>query len=269
VFPVHLNGQCADMAGIAAVAARHGLAVVEDACHALGTRHVGAGPVGSCPYSTMATFSTHPVKAIAMGEGGVVTTNVAAMGERVARFRNHGMTRDPAAFKERELAFAGDGTAHPWYYEMAEVGVNYRAPDILCALGLSQLKKLPRFVARRQALAERYDSALRSLAPLVEPVPRMPWSGHAFHLYVVQIDFAAARITRDAVMQALRADGVGTQVHYIPVHRQPYYRERYGALSLPGADAYYRGCLSLPIFPAMTEADVDRVVRALSAVLAN
>jgi UDP-4-amino-4,6-dideoxy-N-acetyl-beta-L-altrosamine transaminase len=269
VFPVHLNGQCAAVTAIRRLAERHGIAVVEDACHALGVRHEDGEPVGSCPHSALAAFSLHPVKAIAMGEGGVVTTNDPALAERVARLRNHGMTRDPSRFQDAGLAFAAGGAAHPWYYEMAEIGFNYRAPDILCALASSQLGKLERFVARRQALAARYDRALGPLAPLVEPVPLVSWSGHAFHLYAVRIDFAAAGTTRDAVMAALRARGIGSQVHYIPVHRQPYYRERYGALSLPGADAYYARCLSLPIFPAMEESDVDRVVDALAASLGH
>ncbi len=265
VFPVHLNGQAADIAGIRR-ALPENVAIVEDACHALGAEAEGA-PIGACRATAAACFSLHPVKAVAMGEGGVVTTRDPTVAERARLFRNHGMSREPATFTNAALAFAADGTPNPWYYEMAEPGQNLRAPDILCALGLSQLRKLPRFVARRQTLATRYDARLAELAPLVRPVPRVRWSGHALHLYVVLIDFAAARMDRAAAMAALRARGIGSQVHYLPVHLQPYYRKRYGDLHLPGAAAYYARCLSLPLFPAMTEQDVDRVVDALAETL--
>lgn len=260
--PVHLNGQCTDMPALRAIAARRGIALVEDACHALGNLGVGA-----CRDSVMACFSTHPVKAIAMGEGGVLTTNDPALAARATRFRSHGMVRDPAAFEDRIAAFGADGAANPWYYEMPEFGFNYRTPDVLCALGLSQLRKLDRFVARRRTLAARYDTMLAEFAPELRPVPRATGSEHAFHLYAVLIDFAAVGAGRAEIMHRLRAKGVGTQVHYLPVHRQPYYRRRYGDLVLPGGDAYYESCLSLPMFPALAESDIDRVVAALRHAL--
>lgn len=258
VFPVHLNGQRCDMAGIAAAAARHDLVVVEDACHVLGGANVGA-----CAHSAMSAFSLHPVKAIAAGEGGVVTTNDPALAKRMARFRNHGMVREPDDFVSPDSAFDGDGNLNPWYYEMPELGFNYRLSDIHAALGLSQLAKLDHFIARRRTLAARYDIALTPLAPLIRPIGRMRGQNPAWHVYVVLIDFEKVGKSRAAVMNALRAKDVGTQVHYIPVHRQPYYRARYGALSLPGADAYYAHALSLPLFPSMSNADIDRVVEAL------
>ena len=261
VFPVHLNGQRCDMTGIAAVAARHGLVVVEDACHVLGEKGVGA-----CAHSAMSAFSLHPVKAIAAGEGGVVTTNDSALAERVARFRNHGMVREPDRFIAADAAFDNDGNLNPWYYEMSELGFNYRLSDIHAALGLSQLAKLSQFIARRRALAARYDSSLTALAPWVRPIGRMPGQNPAWHIYVVLIDFEKIEKSRAAVMNALRVKDIGTQVHYIPVHRQPYYRNRYGMLSLPGADSYYARALSLPLFPSMQDADVDRVITALRAI---
>lgn len=260
VLPVHLNGQRCDMAGIAAVAARHGLVVVEDACHVLGENGAGA-----CAHSAMSAFSLHPVKAIAAGEGGVVTTNDPTLAEQVARFRNHGMVREPGRFIATDDAFDNGGNLNPWYYEMPELGFNYRLSDIHAALGLSQLAKLDRFIARRRALAARYDSGLAALAPWVRPIGRMPGQDPAWHIYVVLIDFEKIGKSRAAVMNALRAKDIGTQVHYIPVHRQPYYRARYGAFRLPGADAYYARALSLPLFPSMRDADVDRVIEALHA----
>lgn len=260
VFPVHLNGQCCDMAGIAAVAARYGLAVVEDACHVLGGLDVGA-----CAHSAMAAFSLHPVKAIAAGEGGVVTTNDAAIAERIARLRNHGMIREPDRFVNQGEAFDDCGSPNPWYYEMPELGFNYRLSDIHAALALSQLAKLDRFIATRRTLAARYDAGLAALGPLIRPVGRMPGQNPAWHLYVTLIDFERIGKSRATVMAALRAKGIGAQVHYLPVHRQPYYRTRYGALHMPGARSYYARALSLPLFPSMDEADVDRVIEALRA----
>ncbi len=262
VVPVHLNGQCCDMPSIKPLADQHGLRTVEDACHVL-----GAARVGACEDSDMAVFSLHPVKTIVAGEGGVVTTNDGGLAERLSRLRNHGMVRDPQQFQLRPEAFDKQGDVNPWYYEMPEVGFNYRLSDIHAALAKSQLAKLDRFVAGRRTLAARYDAALAKLAPVVRPVARMPGQKPAWHLYVALIDFAAIGMSRGGVMRALRERGIGTQVHYMPLHRQAYYRDRYGELKLPGADAYYARALSLPLFPAMTEADVDRVVDALEAVI--
>ncbi|MEX2129057.1 MAG: UDP-4-amino-4,6-dideoxy-N-acetyl-beta-L-altrosamine transaminase [Xanthobacteraceae bacterium] len=258
-FPVHLNGQVCDMAGLAAAAARHGIALVEDACHVLGLDGIGA-----TAHSAAACFSTHPVKAIATGEGGVVTTRDADAAERMRRLRSHGMVREPGQFTNRELGLE-DGAANPWYYEMSEIGWNYRMPDILCALGIAQLKKLDRFHARRRAIAARYERLLAPLAPAIRPVSRAA-STHGWHLYVIHADFRTLGTTRARLMKALRAEGIGTQVHYIPLHWQPYYRRRYGAISLPGAEAYYQRCLSIPMFPAMSDADVERVAAVLAQI---
>lgn len=272
VFPVHLGGQCCDMAALAPIAADHGLSVVEDACHAIGTTYESQtgsrASVGSCADSDMAVFSMHPVKTITMGEGGVVTTNDPALAARLKLFRSHGMIREPELFENDDLGFDNQGNPNPWYYEMSDVGFNYRSPDINCALGLSQLAKLDRFVAARQALACRYDDALAPLAAVLKPISRVPGCTPAWHLYVVLIDFEEAGTDRAELMAKLRERGIGTQVHYIPVPEQPYYRKRYGDMALPGAAAYYRRCLSLPLFPGMTEDDVDRVAGALGDLLA-
>jgi UDP-4-amino-4,6-dideoxy-N-acetyl-beta-L-altrosamine transaminase len=269
-IPVHLNGQCCDMEGLKAVADRHGISLIEDACHAVGSTYPAPSndrvTVGSSPASVAACLSFHPVKTIAMGEGGAVTTNDPKMAAAMRRLRSHGMERTPAQPVYPEYAQDADGSANPWFYEMTDVGWNFRATDIQCALGLSQLKKLDRFIARRQELVARYDAALRPFAPLIRPVARVG-GDPAWHLYVALIDFAALGKSRAVVMRALSAAGIGTQVHYFPVHLQPYYQERYGKQDLPGANAYYARCLSLPLFPAMADADVDRVVAALAQIV--
>jgi UDP-4-amino-4,6-dideoxy-N-acetyl-beta-L-altrosamine transaminase len=267
---VQLNGQSADMEAIANFAKARDLQLVEDACHALGAEQYLAGnasaKVGACARSDMACFSLHPVKGMTTGEGGVVTTKDPVLAERLKRLRNHGMSRNPATMVNRDLAFDDDGKPNPWYYEMTEFGYNYRLPDLLCALGVSQLGRVERFVARRQEIAAIYDRLLKPLAPRITPVPRVPWSSNAFHLYAVHIDFAALGRTRAQVMARLVEEGIGTQVHYLPVHRQPYYTERYGVIPLPGADAYYRHCLSLPIFPTLQDDEVERVAAALASL---
>jgi UDP-4-amino-4,6-dideoxy-N-acetyl-beta-L-altrosamine transaminase len=256
VLPVHLRGDTVNLPDLAALAGQAGAVLVEDAPHALGSTMTygnAAERAGDARHSAMATFSFHPVKTIATGEGGMVTTNDAALAERLRVMRSHGMVR-PAG-------------SDPWWYEMPEPGFNYRLPDILCALGLSQLAKLPRFAARRRALAKAYETALTPLAPVVRLAARPAWSDPVLHLLCVLIDFEAAGRTRRQVVEDLRAKGVGTQVHYIPVHRQPYYRARYGELTLPGAEAWYDRCLSLPLYPGMADEDVGRVVEALKKVL--
>ncbi len=269
VLPVALAGQTADPVALQAIAGRAGAIVVEDACHALGASYGEGIALGACRHSDMAVFSFHPVKTIAMGEGGAVTTRAPELAEKLARFRSHGMVREPARFGDRNLGFDADGSPNPWYYEMPEPGYNYRASDVHCALGTSQLGKLDRFVARRAAIARLYDAKLAKLAPRVMPLRRLPGCVPAWHLYVALIDFKGLGMTRGAMMRALHAHGVGTQVHYLPVPRQPYYRHLYGDLALPGADAYYERCLSLPLFPQMQDEDVDRVVDALERVIAR
>jgi UDP-4-amino-4,6-dideoxy-N-acetyl-beta-L-altrosamine transaminase len=264
VFPVHLNGQACDLEAIAAICRRHDIAAVHDAAHSLGSDY-GGGRIGSD--GALHAFSFHPVKTVVMGEGGAVTTNDAVLAEAMKRMRNHGTTRAPADFVHPDLAFAADGQINPWYYEMPAPGFNFRASDLHCALGLSQLAKLDRFVARRRALAARYDSMIGELAPVVRPISRVEGCDPAWHLYVALIDFPATGTDRAAVMRALKARGIGTMVHYLPVHRQPYYRDRYGEESMPGAMRYYERALSLPLFPDMRDDDVERVLAALADVL--
>lgn len=256
VLPVHLRGDVCDLPALKAMASAAGAVLVEDAPHALGSVAAFGNevhPVGDCAYSAFASFSFHPVKTLATGEGGMLTTNDAALAAKARSLRGHGMVR-PAV-------------AEPWVYEMPELGFNYRIPDVLCALGISQLAKLDRFVERRRTLAARYQTLLAPLSPLVRLAASPSWSDPALHLLTVLIDFEAAMTTRAAVVESLKAQGVGTQVHYIPVHRQPYYVNRYGLAHLPGADAWYDRCLTLPLYPGMTDEDPERVVEALARAL--
>ncbi len=271
VLPVHVNGFVADMVGLREVADRHGLEVIEDACHALGSLHPAGNGVtarsGDCALSRMACFSLHPVKTMTTGEGGVTTTNDARLAERMRLLRNHGMTRDPATFTIASQARDRDGSVNPWYYEMQALGPNYRITDFASALGLSQLRKLDRFIARRREIAALYDRLLESLEPAICPVWADRRQTPALHLYAVLIDYNLIGKSRAQVMAELKAQGIGTQVHYLPVHRQPYYRGLYGELDLPGSTRYYDRVLSIPLYPDMTDADVERVVAALKMVM--
>jgi len=271
VFNVHLNGQCGDLPGLSEISNSHRLWRVEDAAHAFGTCYDSDSSrkpqkVGSCADADMVIFSFHPAKNIAMGEGGAVATNDPVLDRNVRRARDQGLERDQTGFTQSEMAYSSGGLLNPWYYEMTEPGFNYRASDIHCALGLSQLGKLDHFIARRAALTVLYDRALERLRPLVMPIARQG-GAPAWHLYPALIDFESLGVERAAVMAAMRESGIGTQVHYIPVHCQPYSRRRYGHLSLPGAEAYYDRCLSLPLHPNMADQDVERVVDALTKAL--
>ncbi len=258
VLPVHLAGQCEDVAAMASLAHAAGAVLVEDACHAVGSRHEG-DMVGSCRHSVFASFSFHPVKTIAAGEGGAVTTNDAALADRLRRLRSHGIERDPARMQRQ----AGE----PWYHELTELGWNYRLSDIQAALALSQLKRLDQFAARRRELAALYDGVFETLAPKIQPLARTPGCDPCLHLYPVRIDFEAQGVSRTEVMAGLQARGIGSQVHYIPVSDQPYYLGLYGRQDLPGAQRYYARTLSLPLFVGMEDGDPLRVADALVEVL--
>jgi UDP-4-amino-4,6-dideoxy-N-acetyl-beta-L-altrosamine transaminase len=254
VIPVHFGGEPCDMAAVAELARVYGFRVIEDASHALGARYRDTS-VGACRYSDVTVLSFHPVKLVTTGEGGMALTNDPAVARRMARLRSHGISRDPA-----DMTREPDG---PWYYEQLELGFNYRLTDIQAALGMSQMSRLDRFLSLRSALAGQYDRALSDL-----PVQTQRVSGYAssaWHLYVIRV---AAGI-HETVFRQLRALGIGVNLHYIPVHLQPYYRGlgfREG--DFPEAESYYREAITLPLFPAMSDAEWNRVIDACRAVLA-
>jgi dTDP-4-amino-4,6-dideoxygalactose transaminase len=265
VLPVHLGGRLCDMAGIERVCTQHGAIVVEDASHAVGGVDAFGTSVGACANSAAATFSFHPVKTLAAGEGGMVTLNDHERAERMRRLRNHGVTHDVALMTE-PASMDEKGDRQPWVYEQVELGFNYRMNELEAALGLSQLAKLDRFVARRRALADRYETLLAPLAPVVKLAPKGAGEP-GLHLLTALIEFEAAGARRAELMRRLSSEGISTQVHYIPLYRQPYFKARYGAMRLPGAEAYYARVLALPLFPAMQDSDVDRVVETLARAL--
>lgn len=269
VLPVHMNGQSGEMAEMAEFARANDIKIVTDCCHALGADYVAGGRPGDGQFEDYGTFSLHPVKSIAMGEGGVVTTSDPKAAERMRMLRGHAMEKRPDQWQGSAKERADDGTANPWYYEMQMLAYNYRATDIQCALGLSQLGKLPTFIAKRRQIADWYDKHLSGFSNHLKPIDRSAACLSAWHLYAVQIDFDAVGKDRAAVMKELAAEEIGTQVHYVPVSSQPYYTERYGEQDLPGAQFYYQQALSLPIFPAMEEADVMRVATALRQSLTH
>ncbi|HYD79816.1 MAG TPA: UDP-4-amino-4,6-dideoxy-N-acetyl-beta-L-altrosamine transaminase [Paucimonas sp.] len=258
VVPVHFSGQSCDMARIAELAGRYGFTVIEDASHAIGGRYRGK-PVGCCDFSDMAVFSFHPVKIVTTGEGGMVLTNRDDLHAKLKLLRSHGMTRDPQLMDAEP-----DG---PWYYQQIALGFNYRLTDMQAALGSHQLLRIDEFVARRHALADRYDALLRDL-PLILPW-RYPDAHSALHLYVVRLRLEAIGKSHRQVFDELRQRGIGVNLHYIPLHLQPYYR-RFGfrAGDFPEAEQYYREAISLPLFFGLTDDMQDQVVAAMREVLA-
>lgn len=272
IIPVHFAGQPVDLATIHGLASNHGARVLDDACHAIGGsyRHDNTDiSIGGSPHANLTAFSFHPVKHVAMGEGGAVTTNDTELANRLRLFRNHGMQREQFALSD--MAYGPDGKPNPWYYEMHQLGYNYRLTDIQAALGLSQLERVSWSVNRRRELATVYRRLLSETfeQEQVYPLNQSPDVTNAYHLYVVQIDYQKFGTDRASVMNRLRQEGIGTQVHYIPIHLQPYYRDCSGTAEagFPGAEEYYSRALSIPMYPDLTDDDCHRVIDTLRFVL--
>ncbi|MEG4441127.1 UDP-4-amino-4,6-dideoxy-N-acetyl-beta-L-altrosamine transaminase [Microcoleus sp. AT9_B5] len=256
VVPVHFAGQSCEMEQIFALSRKYGFTILEDASHAIGARYQN-NPVGSCLFSDMAVFSFHPVKIITTGEGGMVVTNREDLYEKLIRLRTHGITRNPELMQ---------GESHGlWYYQQLELGFNYRMTDIQAALGASQMQRLDEFVAGRRYLAQRYKELLRDL-PLTLPWQH-PDTNSSWHLYVIRLQLEKISKSHKQVFSALRDAQIGVNLHYIPVHTQPYYQQlgfKWG--DFPGAEQYYREAMSIPLYYGLTESDQDRVAALLREV---
>lgn len=257
VIPVHFAGQSCDMAAIHALAQQYGFRVIEDASHAIGGRYQDR-PIGDCRYSDITVFSFHPVKIITTAEGGLATTQDPHLARQMQLLRSHGITREADELEQPDVG--------GWHYEQQRLGFNYRMTEMQAALGVSQMTHLEAWIARRHQLADRYDARLAGL-PLILP-KRHPGAYSALHLYVVQIDGSRTALNRRQVFEALRAAGIGVNVHYIPVHTQPdYQRLGFGWGDFPISEQYYQRCLSLPMFATLTDEEQDQVVAALTQIL--
>ena len=257
IIPVDFAGQPVELDEFRELAAKHRLTVIEDAAHALGASYKGKS-IGSLADMTM--FSFHPVKAITTGEGGAVTTDQVQHYRRLSLFRNHGVTRDRGE---------GPQDGAPWYYEMRELGYNYRITDFQCALGLKQLEKLEGFIERRREIARLYEQCFKEIPEIITPQER-PWAKSAWHIYVIRLRLDRLRAGRRQVFEALQAENIGVNVHYIPVYYHPYYqRLGYRKGSCPRAERYYEEAITLPLFPRMTEQEAQDVVSAVRKVLGH
>ncbi len=256
ILPVHFSGQSCDMEAIAVLAKKYEIQVIEDASHALGG-HYQNQKIGSCQFSEMAIFSFHPVKMITTGEGGMIVTNNPDLYERLKQLRSHGITQDPTVMIE--------SSPGPWYYEQHHLGFNYRLTDIQAALGLSQLKRIDRFVTRRQEIVDRYQAQLCDL-PIQCPIAQTQ-SSH--HLYVVRLKLEKISRSKSDIFSYLREQGLGTQVHYIPVHTQPYYRQLgFNWGDFPESESYYQEAMSLPIHYDLTNEEQDRIIQTFREAIA-
>lgn len=257
VVPVHLCGQPCDMEAISRLATEYGFKVIEDASHAIGGSYLNE-PIGNCRYSDITVFSFHPVKIITTAEGGAVATNQKDLADKMALLRSHGITRDIEQMK---------GESHGgWYYQQIDLGFNYRMTELQAALGITQIQRLDEFIAARHRLADRYNRLLKRL-PIVLPF-QLENTHSGLHLYVIRLQLNNISLTHREVFEALRENGIGVNVHYIPVHTQPYYEDMgFKSGDFPEAEQYYREAISLPMFHGMTEEQQDKVVCVLSEIL--
>ena len=257
VIPVHFAGQSCDMKKIHSLSKKYGFKIIEDASHAIGGRYLDK-PIGGCQYSDITVFSFHPVKIITTAEGGLATTNSKTIAEKMQLFRSHGVTRDQALMSKQ--------TEGAWYYQQIDLGFNYRMTELQAALGVSQMSRLDEFIVKRHSLQKRYDQLLKEL-PIMIP-HQSGFSYSALHLYPIQIDLKKIKKDREQIFNALREGGIGVNIHYIPVHTQPYYLEMgFKAGNFPVAEAYYSQAISLPLFSQLSFDDQDVVISTLQTIL--
>lgn len=267
VIPVHFAGLPCEMENLKAVCDQADCIIIEDAAHALGSKYKNGQMVGSCCHSLMTVFSLHPVKAIAAGEGGVITTNDASIFRRLLRLRSHGINKQNDQFICTDQAMTSS-EPNPWYYEMQELGYHYRITDIQCALANSQLKQLPKFIARRQEIAERYVRVFSGSNILRIAQPLDSFSRSAWHLFVLRINFKGIKINRATFMNILKEKNIITQVHYLPVPMHPFYRKLNASLDeYKHSIEYYRECLSIPIFYSLSDEDQDYVISTIQRII--
>jgi perosamine synthetase len=266
IIVVHYAGLSCDMNEISKIAKKYKISIIEDAAHALGARHHDGSMIGSCKFSDISGFSLHPVKSIAAGEGGLITTNSATIYKKLLRLRSHGINKldDNFILKNQSLT---NKISNPWYYEMQELGFNYRITDIQCALGKSQLNKLDTFINKRKYLVDRYDKAFSNLN-FINPIQKEFRAISSHHIYVVRIDFEKIKKSRAEVMNLLKNAGIITQVHYIPVTSHPYYANlKYITEEYKNSLEYYKECLTLPLYFSLSDEDQDYVINELKGVL--
>ena len=263
IIPVHFAGHPCDLEEIYALAKKYNLMIIEDACHALGAEYKNS-KIGSCKYSDLTVFSFHPVKSITTGEGGAVLTNNKKLYEKLLMLRNHGITKDPAKFTiNHQLSTINDYGS--WYYEMQELGFNYRLTDFQCALGLSQLKKLNKFIQRRREIVEIYNKELSKIDEIILPEEK-PYVKSSWHIYYIRLKNSQRR---KEVFERLRKKGIGVQVHYIPVHLQPYYRNNFGYKEgdYPKAENYYNSTITLPLFVKLNKKQINYILNKIKEAI--
>ena len=266
VIVVHMSGQIADLKKIYDLKKRYGFKLIEDSCHALGGYYYKT-KIGSCQFSDISTFSFHPVKHITTGEGGMITTNDKEIYEKLILYRVHGMHKNNKNFVNHEYAFDEKNNPNRWYYEMSHLGYNYRITDIQAAIGIEQLKKLESFVNKRRRIAEIYNNELKN-NPYIKIYKNKKYTFNVFHLFTILIDFKKIKKTRNKVMSELLDKGVGSQVLYIPVHKQPFYKNKINNnLVLNNAENYYAKCLSIPIYPSLKINEVKKISKIINNVV--
>jgi UDP-4-amino-4,6-dideoxy-N-acetyl-beta-L-altrosamine transaminase/dTDP-4-dehydrorhamnose reductase len=266
IIPVHMSGSPCDMEKLNEVAEKHKAEMVEDAAHGIGGRYECGTPIGHPKYSKMVGFSFHPVKNITTAEGGIITTNDTKIYESLIRLRSHGITKGNEIFKNKEIAFT-EGQVNPWYYEMQELGFNYRITDLQCALGISQIGQIQDFTSKKLRIAKKYDALISKLKNIKTLQERLrDKSGN--HLYMAKVDFNALGISRFELFKRFKEKNINLHVHYIPIHHQPYYKENVSLLTeLKNAEEYYEGCVTLPMYPLMTEQEFERVSDAIKEII--
>jgi len=266
VIPVHFAGLPCDMKKLKELAVSNNIKVIEDAAHALGSRYLSGEMIGSCQFSDMTVFSFHPVKSITTGEGGMVTTNNYQLYKKLLRLRSHGINKLDDEFQNTVLAKTS-GVTNPWYYEMIELGYNFRLTEIQAVLGISQLKRLGKFTAKRAKLVERYKDLLMSSAA-ISPAQKCSTENSANHIFPIRVNFGEIKSSRNTLMLDLRKNGVGTQVHYLPIPAHPFYSALgYTIAEIPEAFAYYQEALTIPLFPSLRKSQQNRIISLLEKLV--